>query len=88
MHPLALEGPAEVEQACGERYRKQVSDLGMGHGKREMQKRLYVWGYDATKQACKDWLQRYRLGDGQWTELQPCMSFPDRISSAGATWTA
>ena len=64
MYPLDLEGPAEVEQACGDRYRKQVSDLGMGHGEREMVKRLLVWGYAASQRSCRDWLHRYRLDDG------------------------
>ena len=64
LYRLELKRPAEVEQACGGRYRKQVSDQGMGHGRRGMMKRLRVWGSDATQRACRDWLQRYRLGDG------------------------
>ena len=29
-----------------------------------MLQRLRLWGYDATQQTCKDWLTRYRWGDG------------------------
>ena len=64
MYPMELDGPQELEEACGHRYRTEVSDLGLGLGQRDMHKRLSVWGYVASQQACRDWLSRYRLGDG------------------------
>ena len=64
MYPIQLEAVEEVETLRGERYRREGSDLGMGLGRREMMKRLRMWGYGARDRTCKDWLQRYRLGDG------------------------
>ena len=29
-----------------------------------MQTRLEVWGHNVSEWACKEWLRRYRLGDG------------------------
>ena len=57
-YPLEFGGPEDMERAGGERCRKQVSDQGMGHGQREMKKRLYMRGHDARQRACRDWLQR------------------------------
>ena len=53
MYPIVLDGPQELEEACGHRYRAEVSDLGLGLGERDMRKRLSVWGYVASQQACK-----------------------------------
>ena len=42
-------GPAGVEAPCGERYRREVSDLGLGLGKREMREKLESWGYAVSR---------------------------------------
>ena len=54
----------EVEQACGDRYRTHVSDLGLGCTKLAMQKQLRAWGYAVSEYICADWLRKYRLGIG------------------------
>ena len=46
---------------CGERYRREVSDLGLGLGECEMQVRLKGWGYAVARESCRKWLLRYRL---------------------------
>ena len=53
-----------VEAACGKRYREEVSDLGLGLNYRNMQVRLEAWGYEAGPYALREWLGKYRLGDG------------------------
>ena len=53
-----------VEAACGKRYREQVSDLGLGLNYPNMQVRLKAWGYEAGPYALREWLGKYRLGDG------------------------
>ena len=58
---VAVVGPAGIEAACGERYRREVSDLGLGPSKREMREKLESWGYAVTQNACRVWLQQYRL---------------------------
>ena len=62
--PAALSillGGAGIEEACGERYRREVSDLGLGTTERDMRQRLKTWGYDSSREACWNWLQRYRV---------------------------
>ena len=61
---IALQSAAEIETACGQRYRTEVSDLGLGHAKQEMKNQLAEWGYDATVTSCWEWLRRWRLGNG------------------------
>ena len=40
-------------------YRREVSDLGLGHGFREMVAKLRTWGYQVgSESACRDWLRR------------------------------
>ena len=41
---VCIEGVKQLEAACGVRYRREVSDLGLGSGKKEMQERLRVSG--------------------------------------------
>ena len=62
--PEPLEGAAAVEQACGAKYRAEVTDRGLGFGPREMRRKLLEWGYEATREGCQEWLKQYRLGDG------------------------
>ena len=57
--PVLLTGACGVEAVIGQRYREQVTDLGLGVQKREMRQRLLEWGYDVSEQACRTWLQRY-----------------------------
>ncbi len=58
---IALEGCDEIEAACGDRYRREVSALGFGISQREMVQVLFVWGFEVTREACANWLRRYRL---------------------------
>ena len=58
---VSIEGGASIEAACGERYRREVSDLGLGLKYREMQEKLESWGYAVTQEGCRVWLQKYRL---------------------------
>ena len=58
---MPVSGPAEIEELCGDRYRREVSDLDIGHGQRDMHQRLLDWGYDAAQDACRTWLATYRL---------------------------
>ena len=58
---MSIEGAAGIEAACGERYRREVSDLGLGLGQREMREKLESWGYAVTQARSRVWLQRYRL---------------------------
>ena len=53
-----------LERECGPRYRREHSDLGLGHTWRELQAVLADWGYKAGQQLCWKWLRQYRLGDG------------------------
>ena len=53
-----------VEEACGIRYRVEVSDLGLGVTAQAMQTKLASWGYDVEAWACRMWLGRYRFGNG------------------------
>ena len=61
MYPIELDGPKELEEACGHRYRTEVSDLGLGHGQRDMRKRLSVWGCVANQFACRHPQRRRRM---------------------------
>ncbi len=56
-----IDGARALEEACGERYRREVVDLGLGHGSEDMWRRLRVWGYDVSREACSNWLRSYRL---------------------------
>ena len=56
-----IEGADALEAACGARYRLEVSDKGLGVAERDMQSRLRLWGYEATQEACRNWLMRYRM---------------------------
>ena len=53
-----------LEAACGERYRLEVSDKGLGLARNEMRSLLLAWGYDASAWSCREWLAKYRLGHG------------------------
>ena len=61
---IQLAGADAVEKACGSRYRKEATDLGLGFIVREMVSKLRTWGYDASREGCQEWLRKYRLGDG------------------------
>ena len=58
---VSIEGAAAIEAACGERYRREVSDLGLGLKYREMQEKLLAWGYAVSQEGCRVWLRQYRL---------------------------
>ena len=53
-----------LEELCGDRYRTEISDHGLGLGERDMQTSLRSWGFDASVHSCREWLKRYRLGGG------------------------
>ena len=61
---MELRGADAIEAACGARYRREVCDLGLGHSRTEMHKRLRAWGYGPGREACQEWLRRYLRGDG------------------------
>ena len=50
-------GYKEVEEQVGDRYRREVSDKGVGLAKDSMQQKLQNWGHE-------EWLKRYRMGVG------------------------
>ncbi len=59
----------KIEGICcrrlsGERYRREVTDLGRGFSVYDMKSKLQIWGYDASREACEQLLKRYRLGYG------------------------
>ena len=58
---VRIEGADAIEAACGERYRREVSDLGLGLKYRDMLEKLESWGYAVTQEGCRVWLQKYRL---------------------------
>ena len=58
---VSIKGADGIEAACGERYRREVSDLGLGLQRREMQEKLESWGHAVTREGCTVWLQRYRF---------------------------
>ena len=53
-----------MEEACGAKYRAEVTDHGLGFGRGDMLRKLLEWGYRATRESCQEWLKQYRLGDG------------------------
>ena len=57
----SITSAAGIEEACGERYRREVSDLGLGLQYRDMREKLLSWGYSVGEEACRIWLARYRL---------------------------
>ena len=61
---IKLVGAKAVEEACGPRYRREVSDLGLGVSQRQMVSTLRTWGYEPTRESCQEWLRTYRLSDG------------------------
>ena len=56
--PVLLNGACGVEAVIGQRYREQVTDLGLGVQERDMRQRLLEWGYDVSQGACRNWLHR------------------------------
>ena len=61
---IKVSTPEELESICGCKYRREVSDLGLGMTKTEMKNTLYAWKIDASMATCAGWLTEYRLGDG------------------------
>ena len=59
-----LADAAALERECGPRYRREHSDLGLGHTRLELQAVLAGWGYQAAEKTCRTWLMQYRLGEG------------------------
>ena len=53
-----------LEAACGQRYREEVSDKGLGLVCYDMRRRLIAWGFDASAVVCRLWLEKYQLGHG------------------------
>ena len=47
-------GAKAVEEACGPRYRREVTDLGLGFEHRQMVSTLRKWGYDASRESCQE----------------------------------
>ena len=59
---VSLSSAEEVERAVGVRYRREVSDLGLGVDKYSMQRQLRSWGYEVKYWHCLQWLRWYRMG--------------------------
>jgi len=59
---LELSDAHHIEQTCGDRYRTELTDLGLGMSSASMAQRLLSWGFRASGAACKKWLSTYRLG--------------------------
>ena len=52
----------ELEYACGQRFRKEYTDLGLGmQAGGDMPKILASWGYAVKEFVCRRWLTQYRL---------------------------
>ena len=51
---LELAGAKAVEEAVGARYRREVTDLGLGVSVPDMKARLRTWGYEVSREACQD----------------------------------
>ena len=49
-----LVGAKAAEDAVGARYRKEVTDIGLGTGACSMKARLRTWGYEVSRDACQD----------------------------------
>ena len=60
---ISITGPDDLEKTCGEKYRREVADLGFGHARGDMVKTLRTWGYEASREACREWLRKYRTGN-------------------------
>jgi len=60
---FSIIGADELEKTCGEKYRQEMTDWGFGHAFRDMVKVLRTWGYDTSREACQEWLRKYRLGN-------------------------
>ena len=60
---LELAGAQAVDEAVGARYRREVTDLGLGvcTDGREMKVRLCTWGYEVAREACQDMLWSSRI---------------------------
>ena len=63
-----------LESILGTRYRSEVTSLGLGLRRFEMQKRLSGWGYEVSWDVCHRWLPRYvttrRLKDASVAEFE------------------
>ena len=59
---IALHTAEDIENACGIRYRQEVSDKGLGLSRFEMQSLLLSWGFEASHNVCQVWLEKYRMG--------------------------
>ena len=57
---VLLESYHAIETAVGERYRQECILIGLHQGKRNMVRILHSWGYNATEEACRNWLQAYK----------------------------
>ena len=51
---IKLLGAKAVEEACGPRYRREVTDLGLGFAVHHMVSSLRTWGYDASRESCQE----------------------------------
>ena len=51
---IKLLGAKAVEEACGPRYRREVTDLGLGFAVHHMMSSLRTWGYDASRESCQE----------------------------------
>ena len=60
---MKLVGAQALEQACGARYREEVTDLGLGFAARDMVSKLRTWGYDASREACQELSKHFPI---QW----------------------
>ena len=58
----SLDNALQIEETCGDRYRSEVTDIGLGVTKYDMKKRLLDLGYSAKAEACQQWLNKYRTG--------------------------
>ena len=58
---LELAGAQAVDEAVGARYRREVTDLGLGVSDRDMKARLRTWGYEVAREACQDMLWSSRI---------------------------
>ena len=58
---IKLLGAKAVEEACGPRYRREVTDLGLGFAVHHMVSSLRTWGYDASRESCQAHLLIYQL---------------------------
>ena len=59
-----LADAAALERECGPRYRREHTDLGLGHTWSDLQAVLAGGGDKSSQRTCRAWLMQYRLGDG------------------------